>query len=238
MYEASVALSPKVSRWSQIQQDFLDAMWEFDRNFAAGTATQADNQNGKGDFFTDLIALLLENCSEKFLYSRGAVPGFVFRRHALDVTYPRTGSLEVLVETKMLGAPKTPRNPKQKNPLGRAGSADLEKRLKEAIYKTIDLKAEWARLDGQAGTPFADLQGWVRRSRPSCFLFLGVRVVSANDLKRVITLASNASAMLDGVGLFAFAPSNGTYVAQEISSTSLELDRTLWRACTELRALP
>ena len=56
------------SRWPEVERDFLQAMWEFDQNFARGEANQGDNQNGKGDFFTDLIALLLENCSEKPLF--------------------------------------------------------------------------------------------------------------------------------------------------------------------------
>ncbi|HYO11978.1 MAG TPA: hypothetical protein VE685_02140 [Thermoanaerobaculia bacterium] len=59
MYQWAVAARP--SRWTQVEERFLSAMWEFDQGFAAGLANQGDNQNGKGDFFTDLIALLLEN---------------------------------------------------------------------------------------------------------------------------------------------------------------------------------
>jgi len=131
LFEMYRAITPKgVSRWSQVETDFLNAMWCFDQNFISGLANQGDNQNGKGDFFTDLIALLLENCSEKSLHGRGAVPGLIFPNHALDASYPASGSVEVLIETKVAGAPKTSRNPMQKNPLGRAGSADLDKRIR------------------------------------------------------------------------------------------------------------
>ena len=97
-------------------------MWGFDQAFAAGLADQGDNQNGKGDFFTDLIALILKNCSGKELHGRGAVPGLIFPNHNLDTSYPKEGTVEVLIETKVAGAPKTPRNPQQKNPRGRAGA--------------------------------------------------------------------------------------------------------------------
>jgi hypothetical protein len=102
-----------------MEESFLEAMWAFDTGFAQGQATQGDNQNGKGDFFNDLIALLLENCSGKTLHGRGTVPGMIFPTHNLDTSYPATGTVEILVETKVTGAPKSPRNPKQKNLRGR-----------------------------------------------------------------------------------------------------------------------
>jgi hypothetical protein len=113
MYEAAVAIRPR--RWTDVEADFLKAMWEFDRNFTSGLATQGDNQNGKGDFFTDLIALLLESSTGKPLFGRGAVPGLFFGQHNLDASYPPRGQVELLIETKVAGAPKTGRNPAQKN---------------------------------------------------------------------------------------------------------------------------
>ena len=77
MYRAALARSPAPSRWPDVEGDFLRAMWGFDQNFALGIADQGDNQNGKGDFFTDLIALLLENCSGKEIHGRGARRGRV-----------------------------------------------------------------------------------------------------------------------------------------------------------------
>jgi hypothetical protein len=234
MYEEAVA--SKARRWTEVEPRFLRAMWEFDRNFAAGLATQGDNQNGKGDFFTDLIALLLENSSGKPLYGRGAVPGLFFGQHNLDAAYPPVGQVELLIETKVAGAPKTGRNPRQRNPLGRAGSSDLKKRITEAGLKTIDLKAEWARLEGRGGGPAGDLVSWLRRSRPLCVLFLAVRVVDAGDLQKTVEYGHAAGKMMDGVGLVAYEPdSRGAgYQALRVE-TSLELDRELSRVATALR---
>lgn len=239
MYQTVLAASPKPTRWPQIEPAFLQAMWAFDQNFAIGTADQGDNQNGKGDFFTDLIALLLENCSGKALHGRGAVPGLIFPTHALDASYPETGTVEVLVETKAAGAPKGIRNPRQKHPLGRAGAADLDKRVKEAGLKTIDLKAEWARTAGQGGGPAGDLITWLRKSKPLSFFLMAIRVLDANDLQRTIYFANAANQMMDGVGLVAYMPnsSTNTYLPQQIPP-HLELDRVLARVCTALRALP
>jgi hypothetical protein len=235
MYTASVAAAPR--RWVDVEADFLHAMWDFDQNLANGSADQGDNQNGKGDFFTDLTALLLENCSGKSLHGRGAVPGLIFPTHNLDASYPERGVVEVLVETKAVGAPKTSRNPKQKNPLGRLGSADLDKRVKEALLKTIDLKAEWARTAGQGAGPTTDLITWLRRSKPLCFLLLAARVIDDNDLSRCVHFANAANQGMDAVGLFAYQPGSSAHRAMKVPP-HLELDRALARICTSLRALP
>lgn len=237
MYQEAIAANP--SRWPQVEVPFLSAMWDFDQEFAAGRANQGDNQNGKGDFFTDLIALLLENCSGKEIEGRGAVPGLIFPKHNLDTTYPKTGTVEILVETKAAGAPKTLRNPLQKNPKGRPGSSDLDKRVKEAGLKTIDLKAEWARNAGQGGGPTSDLLTWLRQSKPLSFLFLAIRVVDKKDFDRTVFFANAANQMMDGVGLVAYEanPLGNGYQARQIPP-HLELDRTLSRVCTALRNLP
>jgi hypothetical protein len=150
MYQAAEKRKP--SRWTDVEREFLQAMWEFDRKFASGEANQGDNQNGKGD---------------------------------------------------LAGAPKTLRNPSQKNPRGRMGSADLDKRIKEAGLKTIDLKAEWARSAGKGGGPTNDLVTWLRRSKPLSFLFMAIRVVDENDRERTIHFANAAAQMMDAVGLVA-----------------------------------
>lgn len=237
MYQWAVDTKP--SRWTLAEERFLAAMWEFDQAFAAGLANQGDNQNGKGDFFTDLVALILENCSGKELHGRGAVPGLIFPNHALDTSYPKEGTVEVLIETKVAGAPKSIRNPLQKNPQGRPGSSDLDKRVKEAGLKTIDLKAEWARNAGKGGGPTSDLLTWLRRSKPLSFLFLAIRVVDRRDFERTLFFANAAKQMMDDVGLVVYEPKASVqrYQALEVP-THLELDRVLSRVCDALRNLP
>lgn len=238
MYEEAVASEAR--RWVDVEAAFLRAMWEFDDNFRRGLANQGDNQNGKGDFFNDVIALLLESAAGKDLGGRGGVPGLFFRAHNLDASYPARGQVELLVETKAAGAPKTGRNPRQKKEHGRPGSADLKKRITEAGLKTIDLKAEWARHQGEGRGPAGDLVSWLRKSKPLSFLFLAVRVVDANDLRKTVEYASIANQMMDAVGLFAYQPGDGRYAAAGPPELpiGLELDRVLSRAATALRDLP
>ena len=114
MYAAAVQANP--ASWDQVEDGFLRAMEGFDANVVSGMAKKADIQNGKGYFFNDLLALLLENCAGITLDSRKGVPGFIFPRHNLDITYPSVGVVEFLLEAKAVGIPKHPGNPEQPNP--------------------------------------------------------------------------------------------------------------------------
>lgn len=228
------------STFRDIEDLYLNAMQQFDALVADGTADQGDNQNGKGDFLNDMLALILSNCSGKDLHTRPGVPGLSFRNHMLDVAYPASGDVGLVIETKATGIPKHARNPLQKNPEGRAGSADLEKRIKEASFKNIDIKAEAARLAGKGGGPTSDLGTWIKSAPPRCFMFLAVRVRDDADLRRSIDFGHIAATWFDACGLYCYGwdASHTQYEAKPVGATSLELDRVVSNVCTALRAMP
>lgn len=241
MYETAVRAAPK--SWSEVEPGFLRAMEAFDANIAAGVADMGDLQNGKGDFFNDLLALLLENCAGLTLWSRGGVPGLIFPKHNLDVSFPSTGLVEFNLEAKAVGTPKHPGSQKQKA-IGRPGAADLDKRVKEAAFKTIDLKSEFARLATHAGTSPSsgpgggNLTTWLRAVQPWCYLFIVARVVSRGDFERVMAAASVASRVLDHVGVYCYEPVSPdqptTYRSVEVKTAAHQLDRVLFQACQDL----
>ncbi|HSL73886.1 MAG TPA: hypothetical protein VK853_05450 [Ilumatobacteraceae bacterium] len=94
----------KYTSWNQIEEAFLASMSSFDTSIAASAGATltdddksvlgADLQNGKGDFFNDLLVLLLENCSGvDLLATRRIVPGLIVPRHNLDGVFPATGQV-------------------------------------------------------------------------------------------------------------------------------------------------
>jgi hypothetical protein len=240
-YVEAAALQPKT--WAEVERIFLHGMEGFDANIASGAADMADLQNGKGDFFNDLLALLLENCAGVQLYSRGGVPGLIFPKHNLDVSYPSTGVVEFILEAKAVGTPRHSGSPRQK-PIGRPGSADLDKRVKEIGFKTIDLKGEYARIMAARGhSPTAmsgDLTGWLHSVKPRSYVFFAARVVSDKDRDRVVRFAHVAGQVSDAVGIFCFRPASTEfptrYTAESVPTT-VELSRVLFRACQDLTAM-
>ncbi len=232
----ALLVAQETGSFSQSQHMFLNAMWDFDAHVSSGVADQGDIQNGKGDFFNDFLLTLLHQCSGKEVASRPNVAGLSFANHKLDIAYPLTGPVELTVETKATGTPKHPRNTRQKNPTGRPGSADLEKRIKEAAFKNIDIKGEVARQQAQGGGATSDLAHWLRLTLPKCYLFLACRVVDDNDLRRTENLARTASVWFNGCGLYCYGPNarGNAYEPRKVHPT-LELDRVLSEVCTALR---
>jgi hypothetical protein len=228
----------RTGSFAQTERIFLDAMWSFDGYVASGIANQGDIQNGKGDFFNDFLSGLLRVCSGKDTHTRPDIAGLSFANHKLDIAYPPSGTVELTVETKVTGVPKHPRNKEQKHPEGRPGSADLEKRIKEAAFKNIDIKGEIARHAAAGGGATSDLATWLRRTPPKCYLFFACRVVDDNDLKRTQSLAQTATVWFDGVGLCCYGKNRGgtAYEPKGVHPT-LQLDRVLSQVCTVLRLL-
>jgi len=256
MYER--AKGAAAASWPQVEDDFLDAMSRFDSGLAATygvvltdsdrTQLAADVQNGKGDFFNDLLALLLENCAGiPNLYARRKVPGLIVRDHNLDGVYPETGRIEFLLEAKMMGTPRTARSPGQK-PGGRPGSADVGKRVRELAFKSIDLKGEYSRLrvaEGKlptAGGPGGgDLTAWLRGVPPRIYCFMAVRVLSETDFQATLRWARAAQQVLDAVGLYCYEPvapdSLTRYRPRPDVPVELQLERVLHKACLDLQNL-
>ena len=240
-YQAAAGMKPK--SWEQVEDGFLRAMEAFDANVAGGAANMGDLQNGKGDFFNDLLALLLENCAGVTLYSRGGVPGLIFPKHKLDVTFPSTGLVEFMLEAKAVGTPKHPGSAKEKA-IGRAGAADLDKRVKEIGFKAIDLKGEYARrmaATGQSPSVISgDLTAWLRSVKPRSYVFIAARVIGEKDRDRVVHYADLANQVSDAVGVFCFTPVSPdqptTYKSVPVPS-HVELARVLYKACQELTSL-
>ncbi len=244
--------------WERIEDAFLRAMEEFDSSVAATAGTDlddeakseltADLQNGKGDFFNDLLAVLLRNCAGiDALATRSRVPGLIVPVHNLDGAYPSEGPIRFLLEAKMFGTPKHANNPRQ-NQIGRPGSADIDKRVKELAFKSIDLKGEYSRRRtaegaGQrtGGAGGGDITTWLRGIEPKIYFFIGVRVVSDSDFERALRWATTAEQVVDAVGMFCFEPVGDeqftTYRRRTDIPPSLQIERVLYKACTDLQAL-
>lgn len=247
--------------WTQVEGPFLGAMSEFDGNLPTGfNGTDEERrrqsrdlsgalQNGKGDWFNNLLAVLLERCAEiDTLYLRRQVPGLIIPVHNLDGVFPGEPmrEIEFLLEAKMMGTPKHANSPNAKVS-GRDGSADTKKRVGELAFKSIDLKGEASRrltMVGRAptggGAGGGDLSTWLHANRPRIYFFMAVRVLSERDFAAVVRWAQTAAQVVDAVGLYCYEPVAGSFTAYQRRPgvpTAHELDRVLYRACIELRSL-
>jgi hypothetical protein len=243
--------------WNKvIESDFLKTIAAFDaglprteQQYPIGTGStelKAALQNGKGDWFNDILAELLMRCAKVQLFVRRSVPGLIVPNNNLDGAYP-PGPAEIgfLLEAKMMGPPKHAASPTQKA-AGRPGSADTGKRVKELAFKAIDLKGEASRRlamlgkqGGSEGAGGGDLTSWLRKHPPRIFFFMAVRVIDARDLKATIAWADAAAQIVDAVGLYCYTrdPLDPSNYRAAVVPQAYALDRVLWRACQELQGL-
>jgi hypothetical protein len=257
MYDGVEAGS--ASSWEHIEDAFLEAIAAFDaglpRILAPGEAREkmssqlsAALQNGKGDWFNNLLALLLERCAAvEGLYRRTAVPGLIIAKHNLDAVYPGdpTREPEFLLEAKMMGTPKHAISPEEKA-VGRGGSRDAGKRVKELAFKAIDLKGEARRRLARSRRPLksatggGDLSAWLHENPPRIYFFMAVRVLGDADFAATLRWAETAAQVVDGVGVFCYEAHPfdlGAYRPRRDVPTVYELAKVLHRACQELQSL-
>jgi hypothetical protein len=202
----------------------------------SGVAKTNDVSHAKVEFFNDLIALLLTNGADVDLYRRAGVPGYTYTRHELDIAYPLMGAVQFVAEGKAVGTP--PLGPKGTM---RHGSTELDARLLDFYYQSIDLKAEAARIlaeSGQSHTgPSADLTTWLRSLGPRTYAFLAVRVRNDRDRDNVVEDADRAARVTDGVGVYCYVPVGpdqpATYKSIRVPER-LEIGAVLARACQDL----
>src|SRR5437588_9859322 len=154
-------------------------MSAFDHRVAVGDFKSGENQN-KGLFFNELIALLVERCAGFGVAQRGKRPCILLPQVDVDLCYPadRKARPALIAEVKMAGTPKHPGSPTA-GVMGRRGSADVDKRIREIALNVIDLKLA----DVQGGTTtIGDITTWIQVPRPRFFAISGVRIIAANDL--------------------------------------------------------
>ena len=237
VYRWAVAAEP--SCWSEVEDSFLSAMWKIDKPLVPGGADNSIRQRGRGSFFAGLTALLVENSSGKELRGGGTAPGLILPKHSLETSYSSKDILELLIETKGGQQPDfrsklsagTAREPNYRRPPGFLGQ--------RAAFRAIDLKAKWAHsATPEGGTP-RDLMTWLRRSKPSVFLFLAIRVTEGKNFDFVLASAEAVSRSVNGVGIVAYEPSPGNDAYRSLRvPPHLEIDRILSRVCTALHVLP
>ena len=244
-FEPFVALNEAIAaegveQFADIQERFLEAMGAFDELQAAGELTSGNYQN-KGLFFNDVIARLIERCAGLGVARRGKRPGILMANVDVDVCFPAEPGTrpEVIAETKMMGTPKHPKSPTA-GPLGRPGSHDLDKRIREIALNVIDLKL--ADADGGA-QPIGDIATWIQQTTPPFFGFFGIRVVNAGDLAAVIGRAQLlANSYANGVGLCLYEPVNPNTPEGRVTYSAVKppggmtIDDAIRRICRQIKS--
>jgi hypothetical protein len=187
---------------SAVAIEFLAVLWCLDRYKSDGInpAGMAKDLNGsyrmKGNWFAELVSLLLENQTHSPLAPRTNVQGFS-QAHQIDIAWPAGWRVPlVCVETKVMGGPPVGKT------RARPATADWTNRRKELKFQAADLKL----FRRQQATHIDHWDNWRKQAPPSVFFLWCARLDGrADDLTRMVReLRALTETYLDGAALLPY----------------------------------
>lgn len=201
-----------ITKFGDVETDWLDLVWTLDRYRsrevvprAMGKATVkpgprlAAIYRNKGNWYAELMALLLGNRTSQKLAPRTKVVGFS-QLHQIDVAWPdRTArpieDPRICLETKLTGAPA------YGDTGARGAMSDWSNRRKELKFAATDLKLARRGL----GTEIDHWDEWRLEQDPLCYFAWGARLRPKDDINKMVReVQALTKTYLDGAGVFAW----------------------------------
>lgn len=235
--------SEAIEHFADIRQDWLDLMWALDTYRKEGVAPSRMRKSdgtpltdlgaimrGRGNWFADIVALLLTNRTTQELGSRSRVQGFS-QVHQIDVAWPVRGIDPLIcVETKFTGGPA------YDSRRARAARDDWTNRRKELKFAAADLK-----LYRRGYETRIDHWGvWKNNQPPKTYFLWAARLGPSDRIERMVEeVRALVDTYLDGAGVFGWRESadETAYEVVPLPATGRahDLDDVLYRIASEIR---
>jgi hypothetical protein len=235
-----------IEDFSEIGGDWLRLMWSIDAYRAAripphgmGDETLEPQARldavyrTKGNWFSTVLALLLQNRTSQVIQPRVKVEGFS-QLHQVDLAWPsRRVDPLVCAEAKISGAPPVGSTP------ARSALGDFSNRRKELKFAATDLKL----YRRQQNTSIDHWDVWRRAAPPLTFSLWGARLrvegPRPDDFRKLIEeVRLLTTSYLDGAGIVAWRPNNALtgyeFVPLPRDARDLAIDDVLYRIETEI----
>jgi hypothetical protein len=233
-----------IKHFEDIQERWLELMWSLDAHRVSGIPPRGMGKpsstpqkrleavyRSKGNWFAELLALLLQNRTSLRIAPRQKVQGFS-QTHQIDVAWPvREEDPLVCAETKVTGAPAYGTTP------ARGAMSDWTNRRKELKFAATDLKL--ARRDQE--TTIDHWGVWREQASPKTYFLWAARIRREKD--HVAKMVEEAQALvntyLDGAGIFIWRENGNGYDAITLphSAQVSTLDDVLYRIASEISRL-
>ncbi|MEX1208661.1 MAG: hypothetical protein WEE36_08715 [Acidimicrobiia bacterium] len=233
-----------MTAFTAVERDWLDLMWCLDAFRQADLkpptmqvkTVDALNRK-KGDWFAELIALLLQNRTSQGIGARTKIQGFS-QYHQIDVAWPsRKHDPLICIETKVTGAPAVTVTQQPKPP--RNATADWSNRRKELKFAATDLKL----YRRQRETSIEHWDVWRADAPPKTYFVWAARInPPADDIGRMADqLRQLTETYLDGAALIAWTENTSSKRYDRVSLATADRVRTvddlLHRISTQIKTL-
>ncbi|MYI86420.1 MAG: hypothetical protein F4081_06465 [Dehalococcoidia bacterium] len=187
---------------------------------------------GKGHWFADVVALLLDNQTDQRIAPRHTVQGFS-QTHQIDVAWPvRDIDPLICAETKVTGGPP------DRSHGARGALSDWSNRRRELKFTSTDLKLYRRGMD----TRIEHWDVWRSSQTPRTYLLWAARLRPSDEIDRMVEEVQQlVNTYLDGAGVLGWreADDGRSYeiVPLPASARVSDLDDVLYRIATEIRRM-
>jgi hypothetical protein len=231
-----------IREFGDVSDRWLQFIWCLDQYRIAdapptgmGDPTKPFNQRidgiyrSKGNQFSTLLSLLLQNRTGEIIRSRSKIKGFS-QNHQIDLAWPdRRVAPVVCAESKLTGGPA------YRGYRGRGAMDDWTNRRKELKFSATDLKLSRRSQTQQIG----HWDVWRQSALPKTFLLWGATLSERDNPKRMVReIATIVATYLDGAGIVAWREKpqeDGYELASLPDMPSVEtIDVALWRIESEI----
>jgi hypothetical protein len=220
----------------QIENDLLRVLWDLDRDLQTHTVSAETYRNSKGNWWQDIVRGIIQHSVNVNIETQ-SIAG-ASETHKVDLSVIRESQPIICMEAKAQGNPGY-RQGTELKPERRIQS-DIDKRLKEVKYTSIDLKRNYGRRVSDRSLSFDREEDWINwkdSAYPKFYAFwLGRKCVQENQ-ELLLTKLRNLIKYVNGLGVFFYEAREPTgYLPIRAFNEEFSIQRAIEQITNELRS--
>jgi len=224
--------------FEEVGSEILDTLWDLDVKLQTGRIPMETYRNDKGNWWMDLVSqAIINSCGVEV--RPDSMPG-ASETHNVDLAFTGKSGPVVCVEVKAQGNPgyvlRGERKPERRI------QSDIDKRLKEVKYTSMDLKRKYDR-GGVSGLLSLDKEQdwleWKQKALPKFYaLWLG-RKVSKEGEELLLKKFRETMKYLNGIGALVYEQQEhrSGYCEIEAFKREFPISDTIQKIAADIRAV-
>lgn len=190
-------------KFEEIEDELLDTLWDLDAKLRAGAIAMVPYRNDKGNWWTETIREVIQRAADVEVKPASIIG--TSEIHNVDLALVSASVPIVCVEVKAQGNPGYLLRREMKPE--RRIQSDIDKRLKEVKYTSVDLKRKYGRGGVDKILSLDKEQDWIEwkdNAQPKFYaVWLGRRATGENA-ELLLRKMREAMKYLNGIGAFMY----------------------------------
>jgi hypothetical protein len=221
--------------FEEVENEILSTLWDLDVRLQTGRIPMETYRNDKGNWWMNLVSQAIANASGVEV-KPDSIPG-ASETHNVDLAFTSKLGPIVCVEVKAQGNPGYVLRGEKKPE--RRMQSDIDKRLKEVKYTSMDLKRRYDR--GGIGSSLSldkeqDWLEWKQKALPKFYtLWLGRKVAGESE-ELLLKKFRETMKYLNGIGALIYEQKGSGYREIEVFGREFPISQTIHNIVADIRS--